>query len=99
MFQVFAHTKGVFVRVFVQAFQQADALTGGQAVTVQERCSGLQGGAIFAVEDVNPIKTQGAVVGPLVTIQQQPVVQTQQQTKTRGIFCAKNCFRNNSCPR
>jgi hypothetical protein len=65
VFKVFADAKGVFVGVFVQAFQQADAFTGRQAVVVQERSGGLQGGGVFAVEDVNPVETQARLLGHL----------------------------------
>ena len=99
VFEVFTDTKGVFVGVFVQAFEQADALAGGQTGVVQQRGSGLQRGAVFAVEDVNPVKTQGAVVGPFVAVQQQPVIQAQQDDVTRRSFGTKEGFRNNSGPR
>ena len=82
--------KGVFVGVFVQALQQAVALAGGQAVLVQERCAGLEGVGVLAVEDVGPVEAQGAVVGPLVAVEQQPFIQAQQQHVARGLVGAKH---------
>ena len=98
VFQVLTDAKGVFVGVFVQAFQQADAFTGGQAGAVQERGGCLQGGGVFAVKDVDPVKTQGAIVGPFVAVQQQPVVEPQQDDVTRWVFGTEEGFGNDAGP-
>ena len=84
VFEVFAHAKGVFVGVFVQAVKQAVALARGQAVFVQQGGAGFEGVDIFAVQDVGPVEAQGTVVGPFVAVEQQPVVQAQQQYVARG---------------
>ncbi len=81
--EVFADAEGVLVGVLVQALEQAVALAGGEAVTVQERRAGLEGVGVLAVEDVGPVEAQRAVVGPLVAVEQQPFVQAAEQYVTR----------------
>ena len=96
--EVFADAKGVFVGVFIEQFEQAGAFTGGQAASVQQRAGRLQRGGVLAVQDVGPVKAQRAVVGPLVAVKQQPVVQAQQQHVAWGGFGAEQRFGDDAGP-
>ena len=98
VFQVLADAEGVLVGVVVQAFEQAGAFAGGQAVLVQQDGAGLEGVGVLAVEDVGPGKAQGAVVGPLVAVEQQPLVQPQQQDKARRLVGAEDGLRQQFGP-
>ena len=72
--EVFGNAKGMLVGVFVQPFKQASgARCGREAIVMQQGSGGLQGGAVFAVENFAPVKTQHAIVGPFEAISLQPL--------------------------
>ena len=96
--EVFANAEGVFVGVFVQAFQQAPARARGEAVLVQQRGRGLEGVGVLAVENIRPIETQRPVVGPLVAVEQQPFVQPAEQHIARRRIGSKDHVREQVRP-
>ena len=67
--------------VLVQALQQAGTAAWRQRVPVQQRRRGLQGERLLAVENLAPVKAQGAAVGPLEAIEQQPLLEAHQNNE------------------
>jgi hypothetical protein len=56
---------------------------GARQSLCSKAAQALQGVGVLAVQDVGPVEAQGAVVGPLVAVQQQPFVQTGQDDVAR----------------